>query len=111
MTADDDELLKDVRVYQLAEYFGAHGLSDYALGKFKVKVEKLWVSENFVSCIREVYSSTVYTQCKMRATVVEIIRKHLDVLWKRPLQDLLREGGDFPVDLLDETVCNDAASF
>lgn len=98
-------------MYQLADYFGTVGLDAYALKRFKAKAEKLWMSEGFLHCIRDVYDSTVHARCKMRATVVEITRKHLNELWKTPLKDLVRAGGDFAVDLMDQMVPNDGASF
>lgn len=50
---DDDQLLRDVRVYALAEYFDVAALKSHALQIFKAKVRDLWVSESFVDCIRE----------------------------------------------------------
>ncbi|XWW99150.1 hypothetical protein V2A60_007158 [Cordyceps javanica] len=97
---DDDELSKDVRVYELAQYFDIKGLKDYSLARFEAKVSKLWVSERFADCIRDVYASTVDTNCEMRRTVVRVARQHLQELWHKPMQDLLREGGDFVVDLM-----------
>ncbi|KAM3505638.1 hypothetical protein MY10362_002850 [Beauveria mimosiformis] len=97
---DDDELSKDVRVYELAHYFQIQGLKQYALEKFQPKVERLWVSERFVDCIRDVYASTVNKDCKMRETVVNVTHDHLDDLWDKVFEDLLREGGDFVVDLM-----------
>ncbi|OAR00195.1 hypothetical protein LLEC1_07017 [Akanthomyces lecanii] len=99
---DDDHLSKEIRVYELAHYFDVKGLGEYSLDRFKVKVEKLWVSERFVDCIRDVYASTVDSDCRMRKAVVDITGKHFDELWEKPLQDLMREGGDFAVDLVEQ---------
>ncbi|KAK8150882.1 hypothetical protein G3M48_004559 [Beauveria asiatica] len=98
--SDDDELSKDVRVYELAQYFQIQGLKQYALEKFQPKVERLWVSERFVDCIRDVYASTVNKDCKMRQMVVNVTHNHLDELWDKVFEDLLREGGDFVVDVM-----------
>ncbi|KID95710.1 hypothetical protein MAJ_08356, partial [Metarhizium majus ARSEF 297] len=102
---DDDELSKDVRVYQLADYFEVDGLKDYALQKFQAKITKLWVSEVFVDCIRDVYRSTSDEKCKMRGAVVYVVHQHVSELWgKGPFKELLREGGDFAVDLMSKLV-------
>ncbi|KAJ4159433.1 uncharacterized protein LMH87_008335 [Akanthomyces muscarius] len=99
---DDDELSKEVRVYELAQYFGVKGLGEYSLDRFKIKIDKLWVSERFVDCIRDVYASTVDSDCKMRKAVVDVTNRHFSQLWDKPLQDLMREGGDFAVDLMEQ---------
>ncbi|KAM3435043.1 hypothetical protein NHJ13734_005745 [Beauveria thailandica] len=97
---DDDELSKDVRVYELAHYFEIQGLKQYSLDKFQAKVKRLWVSERFLDCIRDVYASTVDKNCKMREIVTKVARGYLGQLWNPSLEDLLREGGDFVVDLM-----------
>ncbi|EFY89471.1 BTB/POZ domain-containing protein [Metarhizium acridum CQMa 102] len=105
---DDDELSKDVRVYQLADYFGVDGLKDDALQKFKAKITKLWVTELFVDCIRDVYQSTSDEKCKMRQAVVDVVNQHRSELWqRRPFKDLVREGGDFAVDLMSKLLVED----
>ncbi|OAQ69694.1 BTB/POZ fold domain-containing protein [Pochonia chlamydosporia 170] len=98
---DDDELSKHVRVYQLADYFGVQTLKDYSLGKLRLKVQELWVSETFVDCIRDVYQSTIDPDCEMRKIVVDTAWSHFKSLWgKKPFRELVREGGDFAVDLM-----------
>ena len=98
---DDDELSKDVRVYQLADYFQVTGLHEYALQKFISKIEKLWVSELFVDCIRDVYTSTSDPKCSIRVAILNITCQHInDLRGKLPFQDLMREGGDFAVDIV-----------
>lgn len=97
--------MKDVRVYALADYFIVEGLKDYALQRFRSKIRQLWVSEKFVDCIRDIYDSTIDPNCKMRQAVVEIVRNNIAELWeKAPFQEVLREGGDFIVDLMSKLV-------
>lgn len=68
-------------------------------------MEKLWVSENFVDCIREVYGMSSDKNCEVRREVVKIARSHLADLWdKKTFRDLLREGGDFVIDVLKGVV-------
>ncbi|EFZ04530.2 ATP-dependent DNA helicase PIF1 [Metarhizium robertsii ARSEF 23] len=84
----------------------ASGMKEYNTRKFeynfKMKINRLWVSEVFVDCIRDVYQSTSAANCKMRETVVDVARQHLSELWvRRPFKELIREGGDFGVDLME----------
>ncbi|KAI0977244.1 BTB/POZ domain-containing protein [Xylaria arbuscula] len=104
-TQDDDELLKDVRVYVTADFFMLDDLKQQALERFKSKLDILWVSELFVDCIREVYASTTPSDNGLRGAVVKTAQRHLVELWKRKAyRDLLSEGGDFVVDLMG-TLC------
>ncbi|KAJ6787458.1 hypothetical protein PWT90_08732 [Aphanocladium album] len=97
---DDNDLSKDLRVYELAHTLEIRGLKEYSSKKFAVKAGGLWAREGFADCIRDVYTSTLGTDCKLRRIVVDITRKHPKELWNKPMQDLLREGGDFAVDLI-----------
>ncbi|KAL7810868.1 hypothetical protein V8C26DRAFT_409592 [Trichoderma gracile] len=100
LLADDDELIKDIRVYQLADYFRVEGLRDYALHNFESKIKHLWVSEGFVDCIREVYGATDLGY-EMRKAILQVVRLHLGELWeKKAFRLLVREGGDFPMEIL-----------
>ncbi|EGR52930.1 uncharacterized protein TRIREDRAFT_102952 [Trichoderma reesei QM6a] len=98
--ADDDELIKDIRVYQLADYFRVEGLREYALHNFESKIKHLWVSESFVDCIREVYGATDLGY-EMRKAILQVVRGHLGELWeKKAFRLLVREGGDFPMEII-----------
>ena len=79
------------------------GLKDYALERFKSKAQKLWVSENFVDCIRDVYEST--QDLEFREVVLGVAYEHLPDLWsKKPFQDLIHEGGDLAVALMGKVI-------
>ncbi|KAI0173168.1 BTB/POZ domain-containing protein [Hypoxylon sp. FL1284] len=98
---DDGELAKDVRVYTTADFFLMDELKAYALERFKSKLQRLWVSELFVDCIREVYSSTSESDKGLRDAVAQAAKEHSSDLWlKKAFQTLVREVGDFAVDLL-----------
>ncbi|KAL7944206.1 BTB/POZ protein [Trichoderma barbatum] len=98
--ADDEELLKDIRVYQLADYFQVEHLKIYALQNLKSRLENLWISENFVDCIRDVYESSGIG-CEMRMEIAKTARSHLEDLWaKKSFRELIREGGDFVIDVM-----------
>ncbi|KAL7929636.1 BTB/POZ protein [Trichoderma chlorosporum] len=108
--ADDDELVQDIRVYQLADYFQVDNLQSYALEMFKSKIDKLWVGENFVDCIRDVYGTTIDRHHVLRLEVAKVARSHLRDLWdKQTFRDLIREGGDFVMDVLKGVVAAPSA--
>ncbi|UKZ54539.1 hypothetical protein TrVGV298_008348 [Trichoderma virens] len=95
------DLLKDIRVYQLADYFQIPNLKNYAMRSLKLRLKKLYVSENFVGCIREVYGMSIEVSHDMRKEISDIARTHLTELWdKKSFRALLREGGDFVMDIL-----------
>ncbi|KAI0859613.1 BTB/POZ domain-containing protein [Xylaria cubensis] len=100
-THDDDELVKDVRVYVTAEFFMLDNLKQLALERFRSKLEELWVSELLFDCIREIYASTTPLEVGLRNAVVEVAAVRRNDLWgKVAFQNLLHDGGDFAVDLL-----------
>ena len=99
---DDLELLRHPRVYALADTFRMEDLKSLLHGKFKLQLQEYWISDTFVDCIREVYSiSTDFGSFVIRDAVVEIASLHKkDLVQKRPFQELIREVGDFAVDLM-----------
>ncbi|KAF2967244.1 hypothetical protein GQX73_g6308 [Xylaria multiplex] len=100
-TPDDDELVKHIRVYVIAEFFMLDDLKRLALQKFKLKLQNLWVSELFVACIREIYASTTESEEGLRSAVVSVAYNYQTELWqKKPFRDLIYDGGDFAVDLV-----------
>ncbi|KAI0547055.1 BTB/POZ domain-containing protein [Xylaria curta] len=102
-THDDDELVKDVRVYVTAEFFMLDNLKQLALGRFRSKLKKLWVSELLFDCIREIYASTTPLEVGLRNAVVEVVAARRNDLWEKvAFQNLLHDGGDFAVDLLGQ---------
>lgn len=86
-------------------YFEIKGLMGFALQNLELKIRKLWVSETFVDCIRDVYQSTSNPNCKMRKAIVNTTRKQLKKLWeKNTFRELIREGGDFVAAVMHELV-------
>lgn len=64
-------------------------------------MEKLWVSENFIDCIRDVYGISSDASYGIRMELVKIARSHLVELWdKKSFRNLVREGGDFVMDMM-----------
>lgn len=102
---DDDELVKDVRVYTTADFFMLNGLKQLALPRFRSKLDRLWVSELLVDCIREIYESTTESDHGLRNAVIEVVHTYRDDLWKRKaFRDLISDGGGFAVDLMSEFI-------
>ncbi|KAI1181521.1 hypothetical protein F5B17DRAFT_277152 [Nemania serpens] len=98
---DDDELVKDLRVYVTAEFFMLDDLKHLALQRFKLKLDRLWISELLVDCVREVYASTTESEHGLRSVVIEVAYTYRADLWQRKeFRDLVHDGGDFAVDLM-----------
>ncbi|KAK7177394.1 hypothetical protein PSPO01_16560 [Paraphaeosphaeria sporulosa] len=96
---DDSTLLKDPRVYALADMMLLEGLKALCVSKLKEKLKDLWASDSFPDCIREVYACTHHSGCDMRSAVLEIATAHAPELSdKEVFTDLLRDGGEFPVE-------------
>ena len=78
-------------------------LKAFALEKLKQKLKSLWMSDSFLECIQEVYTSTYEHDHAMRSVVVNAAANHVhELVSKRAFQDLLRDGGDFVVDYFKE---------
>ncbi|KAH5617516.1 hypothetical protein HBI23_255110 [Parastagonospora nodorum] len=102
---DDPSLLKEPRVYALADMFFLEDLKALATVKLQQKLQDLWTSDSFPGCIREIYATTRENGCAMRSAVVEVATKHVSELGQKIVfKDLIREGGDFTVDYLTSVV-------
>ncbi|XWW94389.1 hypothetical protein V2A60_002332 [Cordyceps javanica] len=101
---DDEELARDVRVYCLAEYFDVDSLKTDASERFAFKIRKLWVSDRFPDCIRDIYQSTTKSRgASLRTAVILEVKNNLAALWERQaFRELYREGGDFAEDLMEK---------
>jgi hypothetical protein len=99
---DDLELLRHPRVYALADMFRMEDLKSLAYGKFETQLQQHWISDTLVDCIREVYlTSTESGPPSIRKAVVKIASLHMKVLIQKwSFQELIREVGDFAVDLV-----------
>jgi hypothetical protein len=80
----------------------------YVASKFEVHLQQHWISDTFFDCIREVYSASSDATA-IRKVLVDVVSLHKEELVrKRPFQELIREVGDFAVDLvLKLTISND----
>ena len=96
------ELLKHPRVFALADMFRMEGLKNLSCEKLKLQLKEHWKSEAFPDCIREVYSTSEETQAlgARRVVVEEAALHRKELIQKRLFQDLIREPGDFGIDLV-----------
>ncbi|KAF2676859.1 hypothetical protein K458DRAFT_396581 [Lentithecium fluviatile CBS 122367] len=100
---NDSPLLKDPRMYSLADMFFLDDLKALSALKLKEKLqlEHLWTSDSFPDCVREVYSCTPNSDRGMRSAVVEVARAHTYQLGQKAMfRGLVGEGGDFAVDFI-----------
>lgn len=99
---DDHELLKDPRVYFLADEFFLYDLKAVALEKFRSKLDELWVSERLSGCVAEIYENTASeSDDGIRAAVIDTCVQHADqLLLRKAFLSLIHEGGDFAVGLV-----------
>lgn len=89
--SDVPNLTTHAKVYALGEKYDIKGLKTVALEKFKKEANVHWDSDDFITAIEEVYTSTVANDRGMRNAVVEAIYEHhVYALIKKPLQDVVR---------------------
>jgi hypothetical protein len=70
--------------------------------KFEKQLQKHWISDTLPDCIREVYSTSTNNESNtIRKSVVDVVTLHKrELVQKRSIQELIREVGDFAVDLV-----------
>ncbi|EOA85871.1 hypothetical protein ACJQWK_02967 [Exserohilum turcicum] len=102
---DDPALLKEPRVYALADMFFLEDLKAVAIAKLQHKLQDLWTNDSFPECIREIYATTPANDLGMRSAVVEIAKDHIKELGSKSIfKDLIREGGDFVVQYFESAI-------
>ena len=100
---DDDKLAKHVCVYTLGDYFGIEGLKDAASKILKAKSKELWACESFIDCIRAVYEAIIDSQDPIREACANTAHVNLRLWTKNPFQELVREGGEFALNLMSKS--------
>jgi hypothetical protein len=91
-------MLKDPRVYALADMFLLEELKTLALTKMKHRLKTNWQCNIFPVCVEEIYSITK-SSCSMRLTVAQIAAEHgKDLKKEKAFLDLLHAGGEFVID-------------
>lgn len=100
--SDDDELLKDSRVYFLADEFFLHDLKDLALKRFQNKIDQLWATNGLTACLQEVYANTLKKEEEIRVAAMRTVCTHVnDLLSMSSFRLLVAEGGDLAVELVE----------
>lgn len=91
-------MLKDPRVYALADMFFLKDLKVLALTKLKHQLKTNWQSKIFPICVEETYAIT-RNSSSMRSVIVQIAAEHgKDLQKEEAFLSLLHRGGDFVVD-------------
>jgi len=81
--------------------FRMDDLKSLSCEKFELQLQTHWISDTFADCIREVYLSSMDTDpIEIRKTVVDVVSSHRELVQKPAFQELIREVGDFAVDLV-----------
>ena len=97
--------MKHPRVYALADMFFMEHLKALAFKSFESKLQKLWATETFIDCVQEVYDMANPLNREIKHAVVQVAWENLKTLWtKKQFQDLVRENGDFAVDLVAKSI-------
>lgn len=73
-------LLQHCRVYALADMCQVDDLKSLAASKFKVEVQKQWNHPDFFEAIQEIYTTTLPTDRELRDIVVEVLKRHKQLL-------------------------------
>jgi hypothetical protein len=91
--------------------FQMEELQRLAATQFESQLQQLWASETFPECIREVYRTSIQSPAALRTIVIDVtVQNRVGLLQKRAFKDLLREGGDFALDLVQELTINPPVS-
>lgn len=86
-------------MYALADMYFLEDLKLLSGAKFRQKLEKAEIGEEFAECVREVYATTSDSDKTMRSAVVEAaVSRRLAMVGSG--KDLIHEGGDFVVDYI-----------
>lgn len=87
-------------MFALADMFRMGDLKALAIQNLKAQLQKHWISDIFPDSVQEVYGNTPQ-QSALRDTVVEVAQTYLGELCsKSAFLDVIRETGDFAVDVV-----------
>ncbi|TLS22468.1 uncharacterized protein PpBr36_09905 [Pyricularia pennisetigena] len=84
-------LLTHCYVYALAEYLQVNELKVLAASKFRGEAEKHWNHPDFFEAVQEVYRTSVRNDRLLRDIVVEVMKKHGDLLNRFEYQDVVSQ--------------------
>jgi hypothetical protein len=91
--------------------FRMEDLKSLACSKFELQLKEHWISDTLADCIREVYSTTI-DDATTRKALVKIVASHdKELVQKQQFKELIREVGDFAVDLVLLMAADSLAGF
>lgn len=100
---DDSEYLKHARVFFLADYFLVDGLKELAAQRFRGTLQKC-TGAMLAECVTEIYQEAGADDL-LRRMVVNQVKACLSQVWgSEELKRVVRENGDFAVDIVDTLV-------
>ncbi|KAL7270311.1 hypothetical protein RUND412_006986 [Rhizina undulata] len=98
---DDRELIKHPRVYAIADLRNLSDLKDLCKVRFQEQLTAQWISDTFVDAVREVYSSTVDSDRKLRDLLATVAFQNIKNPYiKNDFKVLLKENVEFASDLI-----------
>lgn len=104
---DDPEIMKDARVYLLADSYMLQGLKELSLEKFRLSFAALWASDELAECIAEIYGNTVHEDNGIRDAVIATVQKHCrQLLSNDAFRNLIESGGELAFDLISALSAN-----
>ena len=77
LSGDDLELLKNPKVFALADMFRMDDLKALAVKNLEAQLQEHWISDTFPDCVREVYGNTAQDDAALRKIAVEVVKGHL----------------------------------
>jgi hypothetical protein len=105
-------LLKDFRVYKLANEFYLSDIATLCTSKLEKRLNNAWLSYEFLECVHEVYEYTSdgIDPHHLRYILVEAARRNArELIEEKSFKELIRKGGDFAVDFLENIIRADNA--
>ncbi|KAI9672634.1 MAG: hypothetical protein M1831_000069 [Alyxoria varia] len=87
----ESEFLVHARVYALAEKYGIHGLKALAKAKFETLSSESWDDPGFLDAVEEVYTTTIEQDRGLRDVILQVFRKHPDLVYRLDVQDAVKD--------------------
>lgn len=75
-------------------------LKTFSCKKFELQLQQHWITDAFPDCIREVYLISMEVTAIRKAVVDAVFSHRKALVQKRPFQEVVREVGDFAIDLV-----------
>lgn len=99
---EPSRLATNAALYIMGDRYNVTGLKSLAKAKFTLGLANGWNSEDFPDIIRSIYENTPPADREMRGCILPTVRAHWqDLRTSEPFMEVVREMGDFGVDLID----------